>query len=255
MSPIITSQVRPIMIFADGASSGNPGPGGWGAIVLTPNHQVHELGGAEAHTTNNRMELRAVIEALKFVQDQRGEIEVYTDSTYVIKGVTQWSYNWKRNDWKTGEGKEVANQELWKDLLELDDQRKVHWKYVRGHAGIPGNERADSIAVSYSKQIPFRLYQGPFENYSVALLELKESERKTNSNNKLSNKSKSSGPAYSYLSVVGGTPQRHHSWAECENRVRGQSGARFKKALSLEDEDLILKSWGFKPEDIDQKKE
>jgi ribonuclease HI len=231
-----------IIIFGDGASSGNPGPGGWGAIVLTPDDQVFELGGAEPHTTNNRMELQAVIQALEKASTILGDVEVYTDSTYVIKGVTQWSWTWKRNDWKTGEGKDVANQDLWRELLAFEAARKIYWKYVKGHAGIPGNERTDAIAVGYSKGNLPSLYRGPLSGYLVQILDLQEKEQPG-----AKKKSKSSAPAYSYLSVVDGVLERHTNWPECEARVKGRSGAKFRKALSAEDEKSVIRSWGFEP--------
>ena len=106
----------PIVAFADGAAKGNPGPGGWGAIVVGPSGEVTELGGRVAHTTNNRMEMTAVIEALRRVRDVPGPVAMHTDSTYVIRGIREWIHAWRRRGWKTIEGKDVVNRDLWEEL-------------------------------------------------------------------------------------------------------------------------------------------
>jgi ribonuclease HI len=242
-----------IVVFADGASSGNPGPGGWGAIIVDEAKQVHELGGGDRQTTNNRMELSAVCNALRSIRERLlpgSKIDVYTDSTYVIRGITQWVHGWKRNGWKTAEGKDVLNRELWEQLsdeLRQADQ-PVSWNYVPGHAGIHGNERADEIAVQISRGLAPQLYEGPVRGYSVPILEIPskaELERLLHEREKREKKTApAGGPSY-YLSLVGRTPARHATWAECEARVKGVSGARFKKVSSLEEEKEILKSWGY----------
>jgi ribonuclease HI len=144
-------------IYTDGACSGNPGPGGWGVMVEFSNGDVHELGGAARATTNNRMELQAAIAALEYFQDHKdihpdprgGLLGLHTDSEYVIKGITQWIKGWKRKGWKTAQGKPVLNQDLWETLDRLNSP-VLSWTYVRGHAGVPGNERCDTIARGYS---------------------------------------------------------------------------------------------------------
>lgn len=237
------------VVFADGASSGNPGPGGWGAIIATPDGKILELGGGDRETTNNRMELAAVIGALRKLSDVPGPIHVYTDSTYVIRGISQWIWGWRRNGWKTAEGKEVLNQDLWKDLSGLLGRREkgseVKWHYVRGHSGVPGNERVDEIAVSFSKGRPIRLYSGPLLSYPIAIHDVPEHGELPEMRPKTEKKA-----AYSYLSLIGSVPMRHTDWASCERRVKGQSGARFKKAMSAEEETEILRSWGFSPGDL-----
>ncbi len=144
-----------VIIFTDGACSGNPGPGGWAAILVSPLGKVREIGGSEAHTTNNKMELTATLEALRMLSAVKKlstkEIQLYTDSKYVIQGITQWVHGWKRNGWKTAEGKDVSNRELWIALDEMVRGFQVEWLYVPGHSGFPGNERCDEIAVAYSK--------------------------------------------------------------------------------------------------------
>ena len=137
-----------IVVFTDGASKGNPGPGGWGVVIVTPEGHVTERGGGAAMTTNNRMELTGAIRAFEHLQGTRGTVAVYTDSTYVIRGITEWVHGWKRRGWKTATGADVMNRELWERLDGLTSARgprAISWHYVRGHVGIPGNERADEI--------------------------------------------------------------------------------------------------------------
>jgi len=142
----------PIVVFADGAAKGNPGPGGWGAIVVTPEGRVTELGGGVGHTTNNRMELTATIEALRHIGALAGPVAVHTDSTYVIRGIQQWIHGWRRRGWRTAGGGEVLNRDLWEKLAEAENRAgRVTWHYVRGHRGIPGNERVDEIAIGLAR--------------------------------------------------------------------------------------------------------
>ncbi|ANX02898.1 ribonuclease HI [Immundisolibacter cernigliae] len=135
---------QPVQIFADGACRGNPGPGGWGAL-LRYGEQERELWGGEAHTTNNRMELTAVIRALEVLQ-RPSRLHIVTDSQYVLHGITQWLAGWKRRGWRTADGKPVKNQELWERLDELLAPHQAEWTWVRGHTGHPENERADALA-------------------------------------------------------------------------------------------------------------
>lgn len=133
-----------VVIYTDGACSGNPGPGGWGAL-LQYNGKAKELCGGEAETTNNRMELTAAIEAINSLK--RSTIaELHTDSTYVKDGITKWMANWKRNGWKTAAKKPVKNKDLWLALDNAISKHQIRWKWVKGHAGDPGNEKADELA-------------------------------------------------------------------------------------------------------------
>jgi ribonuclease HI len=135
-----------IDIFTDGACSGNPGPGGWGAI-LRMDEKEKELFGGELQTTNNRMEMMAVIEALKALkQPVTLPVRVHTDSQYVQKGISEWIHNWKRRGWKTANKEPVKNADLWRQLDQLASLQKVEWIWVRGHAGHIENERADELA-------------------------------------------------------------------------------------------------------------
>ena len=133
-----------IVIHTDGACSGNPGPGGWGAILHWKGHEK-ELSGAEAETTNNRMELTAAIAALEALK-RRSKVRLVTDSTYVRDGVTKWIHGWKRNGWKTAAKKPVKNQDLWQALDHEAARHEIDWCWVKGHSGHPENERADRLA-------------------------------------------------------------------------------------------------------------
>jgi ribonuclease HI len=133
-----------VEIFTDGACSGNPGPGGWG-VLLRYGDLEKELHGGEADTTNNRMELRAAIEALSALKG-RSRVDLYTDSNYVRGGITEWICNWKRNGWRTANRKPVKNTDLWQMLDELRESHAVNWHWVKGHSGHPENERADELA-------------------------------------------------------------------------------------------------------------
>lgn len=133
-----------IYIYSDGACKGNPGAGGWGALLVSGGHRK-EICGGEANTTNNRMEMTAVIRALEALK-RPSKVEVHTDSQYVQKGVSEWMAGWKRRNWRTADGKPVKNQDLWLQLDALSQLHQIEWKWVRGHAGHPENERADQLA-------------------------------------------------------------------------------------------------------------
>jgi len=133
-----------VVVYTDGACKGNPGPGGWGALLRWKGHEK-ELFGGERDTTNNRMELTAVIQALSALKSRR-QVAVYTDSVYVKNGITTWIHGWKQRGWRTADKKPVKNVELWQRLEALAAQHDVQWHWVRGHDGDPDNERADALA-------------------------------------------------------------------------------------------------------------
>ena len=133
-----------VEIFTDGACSGNPGPGGWGAILRAGEHEK-EMWGGDSETTNNRMELMAAIMALEILKSPT-TIDLHTDSTYVKDGITKWIHNWQRNGWKTAAKKPVKNVDLWQRLQEAMARHEISWHWVKGHAGHPENERADELA-------------------------------------------------------------------------------------------------------------
>lgn len=137
-------EAKKVVIYTDGACSGNPGPGGWGAILTYGKHRK-EIFGGEAETTNNRMELLAAISALESLK-RHSVVELFTDSNYVMQGITEWIHGWKRNGWRTADKKPVKNLDLWQRLEEAKLKHEVHWRWVKGHAGHLENERADELA-------------------------------------------------------------------------------------------------------------
>jgi ribonuclease HI len=141
-----------VTIYTDGACSGNPGPGGWGAILFF-NGTEKEISGGEAHTTNNRMEIRAAIEGLKALK-RACAVDLFTDSQYVRQGITQWMHNWKRRGWRTADNKPVKNEDLWRELDEAAARHDVAWHWVKGHADDPVNIRVDELAVAAMR--PFK---------------------------------------------------------------------------------------------------
>lgn len=232
-----------ILIFTDGACSGNPGPGGWGAVIAYPEGKIRELGGGVDATTNNEMELTATVRALAAIADRTEKVYFYTDSTYVIRGITQWIWGWMKKGWKTAEGNDVSNQVHWKKLSSLVKDRgaesKIEWLYSRGHVGTPGNERCDEIAVAFSQKKWVELYSGSLLQYAVAIYDVPE-----DGSLPPMSAPKEKKVAYSYLSKIGSEVMRHKDWSSCERRVKGKSGALFKKALSAPEEADILKAWG-----------
>lgn len=144
------NDLQSIHIYTDGACSGNPGPGGWGAYMLFNGHE-REMSGHEEHTTNNRMELTAVIEALNALK-KPCHVTIFTDSTYVLKGATEWMEGWKKRQWKNAAKKPVENRDLWEMLDEAMQRHTMDWEWVKGHAGNPGNEKADTLATEAIKK-------------------------------------------------------------------------------------------------------
>lgn len=233
-----------VVVYTDGACSGNPGPGGWGTVILMPDLEVIELGGKENPSTNNRMEISAALRGLQALVNIDRPIHLYTDSTYLIRGITQWIWGWRKKGWKTAEGKDVSNRELWEELSRVIAARKpgcrVEWKWVRGHTGHAGNERCDEIAVAYSHHRTPNLYRGDLKDYGLPLLDFPDTEAGLPEMKPKAEKK----AAFSYLSYVDGQAMRHKDWSSCERRTKGRSGAKFKKATSTDDEISVLKSWG-----------
>ncbi len=238
---------KTITIFTDGSSRGNPGPGGFAAIITTPEGKVVELGGREEKTTNNRMELSAALATLRYIEERglSGDIRIYTDSAYLLNGITGWVYAWEKNGWKTKTGEPVLNQDIWQELSGIVFRQKlirsIEWIKVEGHAGLRGNERADEIATTFADQKNMALFSGAKEKYEKLLggslfdkNPAKEEKKKL---------SRPKGKAYSYVSMIGGMIATHKTWQECERRVKGKSGAKFKKALSPQEEKQIISEW------------
>lgn len=234
-----------IAIFTDGACSGNPGPGGWACVLATSEGRVRERAGREEATTNNRMEMSAVIQGLLTARAWPGVVVVHSDSTYVLSGITKWILGWKRRGWTTAAGEPVKNEDLWRELDALVAARGkggIEWRWVKGHAGHDANERCDELAVAMSKRAPVELYDGPVVGYPYGSL-LPEPHKPLP---EMSKARKSAGPAgpSTYLSLLDGKLERHGTWAECEARVKGRGGAKFKKVRSSEEERATREGWG-----------
>ena len=221
--------------YTNGSCIGNPGPGGWGVHVELPDGRVIEAGGGELRTMNKRMELRAAIEALRLTVDAPA-VAIVTDSQYVRRGVLEWLKGWQRNGWRTSTGKPVENQDLWKELAGLLSER-VEWRWTRGHAGTPGNERCDEIAGAFSRGIR-RLHDGASDGQAGEQAVAPVA------------RPGAAPSGVRYLSLVDGVVARHASWPECDRRVRGVRGARFKKARGADEEQKILAEWGLTSDDL-----
>ena len=183
----------------------------------------------------------AAIRAFEWIKLEKLENEnivIYSDSKYLIQGITNWIRGWKANGWKTAAKKGVENQDLWLALDTAVRGLSIEWRYVEGHAGHPGNERCDDIATSLADKVDPHLYTGPRDLYTI---DLDGKPVQTGAKKK-----SSSTKAYSYLSSIDGILETHKTWAECEARVKGVKGARFKKATSAEEEEEIKKDWGNK---------
>ena len=235
-----------ILIYTDGACSGNPGPGGWAALVVTPDGRLRELAGGERPTTNNRMELSAALFALTSVESRAEPVRLYTDSTYLISGVTKWVAAWRRRGWLTAEGKPVLNRDLWErlDALAAARRGRLDWRYVRGHSGHDANERCDELAVAFSKGLRPALYDGPVVGCGYSVLEPEPEALPERPSAYNGHKKKPAGKAGFYLSLVDGRVERHQTWPQCQARVQGVSGARFKKVSSCDEEADVLRRWG-----------
>ena len=224
----------PWILYSDGATSGNPGPSGWAYLAISPHGEILEHAESVEHSTNNAMEILSALEGMRAIldQDPNARIEFRTDSQYLIRGITQYLRGWKSRNWLTLQGTPVAHQALWEELENLGGPSHA-WVYVPGHAGFPGNERVDSLAVLCSKGSAPDLYRGPAQNYRIPLRDLTAPIPKIRKY-----------PKAIYLSLVDGKLHRDETWVACEKRVKGQRGVKFKKVESSEEESLTLKSWG-----------
>lgn len=244
-----------LAIYSDGACSGNPGPGGFGAIVLLPGRHVVELGGGEASTTNNQMELTGVIRGLQLIASEfsagpsvYNKIFIFTDSVYVIRGITQWIFGWMRSGWKNQQGELIANRDHWQDLFKVVSELKVKkitldWNFVRGHVGVHGNERCDQIAVAFSKGQYVDLYSGGVANYRFDIMEFPSTEPLP----EMKSRTAPDPNKKSWYVVLNGTQKLvFTTWKECEAAVKGRSGVKFKKVSSESEEKTVLLQWGFK---------
>jgi ribonuclease HI len=230
----------PITIFTDGAAKGNPGNGGYG-VVIASTDTVVELGGYKEHTTNNEMELKAVVEALTAVVDKKLSVSIYTDSKYVVEGAKGWVFGWVKNGWQTKAKADVLNKELWQQLLPLLGKVDITWHKVPGHVGIVGNERADAIASGFAEKGKVELFSGPRSAYELNISDTTFDESKAQERSDA--RKRQAQKAYSYVSMVDGKVETHATWKECEARVKGTKGARFKKSLDLNNEKEIIKDF------------
>jgi len=238
--------MKTLTIYTDGSSRGNPGPGGWAAVLMTDS-EVVELAGAQKPATNNQMELQAVIEGLSYAQKHFNgySIELHADSTYVLKGMESWLDGWVRKGWVTMAKKPVENKDRWQKLLKLRDElgRKLNLNKVAGHSGHDINDRCDELAVAAALGEKPKLFKGSLKDYKNKLIETPpKSVRKANPPEGGRPK-KSTAPAYSYVSLVGGKVYADKTWAECEKRVKGTKGAKFKKVFSKGEETGLIQDY------------
>lgn len=232
-------------IFTDGASKGNPGPGGWGAVISAAG-KISEVGGGEKETTNNRMELVAVIESLRnlyVLLGGKSEVVVFSDSAYVINGITKWIFGWEKNNWQNSKKEPVANADLWQGLKKETAGKNISWRQVPGHSDVAGNERANDIAEEFAFGRKPDLFEGQEKDYAISLL---EGDQPLNRAGKVSDlkklaKAKSSAKqkAYSYISLLDGRVEVHATWEECKARV-DRKPALYKKALTPAEEAEII---------------
>jgi ribonuclease HI len=201
-----------------------------------------ELGGHAPRTTNNEMELKAVVEALVAVARERTSVALYTDSKYVVDGATGWIYGWQKNGWQTKAKTDIANKALWQALLPLLKQVSVTWHKIPGHSGLAGNERVDVIASTFAEKGTFSLYNGPKAKYNIDITNTSYDTAKAFDRSDA--RKRSAQKAHSYVSVVDGIVRTHATWTECEARVKGQKGACFKKSLSFKNEQEIVREFG-----------
>jgi ribonuclease HI len=211
-------------------------------VVISHGGAVLEKGGFKERTTNNEMELKAVVEALKEVAPKKIPVEIYTDSKYVVEGAKGWVFGWSKNNWQTMAKTDVLNKELWQELLPLLGLIEIAWHKVPGHVGIVGNERADTIASTFAEKGNFTLYNGPFTEYGLNIHDTSYDEEKAQERSDA--RKRQALKAYSYVSMVDGVVMIHKTWAECEARVKGKKGVRFKKSLDAADEQAIVKEFG-----------
>ncbi len=239
-----------ILIYTDGACSGNPGPGGYGSII-TDFISVTELGQNFPQTTNNRMEMQAVLSALQFCLTQYeavSSLQIFTDSVYVIRGATQWLFGWKKRGWKTADNKDVTNQDLWQTMdtllfqINTKYKIKIKWSFIRGHKGIDGNERCDEIGVAFSKRTSIELFSGAVQNYHFDITVLPDEEALPEMKS-VGSKSTEKKETW-YLSLINNQVTKYTTWKDCEAAVKGRPGVKFKKVTSNTEESELLKAWG-----------
>lgn len=226
-----------VTAFTDGASRGNPGPAGWGSVIAASDH-VEELGGGKKQGTNNWAEVAAVVAVVKWLAENHAEIdsvEIHSDSTYTISGASSWIHGWRKRGWKTKAGEPISNKKLWQqyDRLQSEVPFTITFNKVKGHASVPGNERADDIATGFADGGDIDLYSGPRSEYEVSLDPEPQYLEKS--------------PVY--LSLIDGVAVQHDSWKDCQARVSGES-AQYKKVHTVAERDDLLTEWEVPLEDL-----
>jgi ribonuclease HI len=240
---------KELVIYTDGASRGNPGPGGWGAVILVDGYAM-EIAGSAKKATNNQMELQAVLEVLSdsATRAHNGPIVVFSDSAYVVNGLNSWIWGWEKKGWITSTKTPVENKEIWVKLLSLLKElgSKLTVAKVKGHGGELYNERCDELAVSAALGLSAQAgkkenhFKGSQKDYDKFLIDIGTTAKKASPKKK---KSKETGPAYSYVSMVGGKVYADKTWAECEARVKGKKGAKYKKVFSKAEETSLVQDY------------
>ena len=226
-----------VLVFTDGASRGNPGPAGWGAVVAGSDRVV-ELGGGKEKGTNNEAEVAAVVAAVSFVQNKFSDVDsvkIHSDSTYAISGATSWIHGWKKRNWQTKQGEEISNKALWQhwDRLTKNISFDISFQKVKGHASIPGNERADDIATAFADDTEPELFDGPRADYEISL----DPEPQYLEKSPL------------YFSLIDNKAMQHENWNDCQARVKGES-AKYKKVRTVAERDELLAEWGVELADV-----
>ena len=233
--------MKTLIAYTDGAARGNPGPGGWGAVLAvtrannqTEKGQVVELGEKLPDTTNNQAELTAAIEVLQWAQaNEVSDVTLYTDSSYMVQGITNWRHNWQQNGWQTKGDEPVKNKQLWQDLISAQEDIDVAYEHVDGHAGISANERADDIATARADDADLKLFEGQRSKYEISL----DPEPQLLADSPV------------YLSCVNDEVKQHNSWEDCQERVEGVQ-AQYRKVSTVPERNEILEKWGKTVEDI-----
>ncbi|MDB5255067.1 MAG: RNase [Candidatus Nomurabacteria bacterium] len=239
---------KELIIYTDGASRGNPGPGGWAAVVLAGDYAL-EIAGNKTPATNNQMELAAVEAVLadSGALAWDGSVVLYSDSMYVINGLTKWAKGWERNGWITSTKTPVENKAQWQNLLVLMKEygKRISIEKVKGHAGDLYNERCDELAVDAALGKNPVLFSGTVAEYKTFLDENGYSEIGTGKMSTSPKKASSSKgeAAYSYVSMVDGVVHADKTWAECEKRVKGKKGAKYKKVFSKAEETDLMQDY------------
>lgn len=221
--------------YTDGSCLGNPGPGGWGARIVYPDRTVSEFGGFQSSTTNNQMEMQAIVAALNQLRDQ-SQLTVRSDSRYVLDGLSKWLQAWKRRGWMTAAGEPVKNQALWRQLDQFM-HRGISLQHVRGHSGDPNNERVDDIARAFASGESPLLFQGQLGDRHDPVLESQVSDGRLLAVSRVqrSRRGGSRGAQPKYVSIVRGQVVVDADWPTCSARVRGVSGARYKKVWTRQE--------------------